>query len=281
MNNFTPYCINLRGKSTEINSTWVMGILNVTPDSFFSDSRYTKDKAIADRVEQIINEGAKIIDIGGYSSRPGAKDVTPEEEYQRLARGLEIIKRIAPEAIISVDTFRAEVARRCKNDWDVDIINDISGGTLDEHMIDTVAELQMPYILMHMRGTPATMQQFTQYKDVTNDVINELSEKITLLRSKGIKDIIVDPGFGFSKTLEQNYEMINNLEMFHSMNSPILVGISRKSMIYKALDISPEKALNGTTVLNTIATLKGTHILRVHDVKEAVETVKIVQLTQK
>jgi dihydropteroate synthase len=251
-----------------------MGILNVTPDSFFSDSRYTKDKAIADRVEQIINEGAKIIDIGGYSSRPGAKDVTPEEEYQRLARGLEIIKSIAPEAIISVDTFRAEVARRCKNDWDVDIINDISGGTLDEHMIDTVAELQMPYILMHMRGTPATMQQFTQYKDVTNDVINELSEKITLLRSKGIKDIIVDPGFGFSKTLEQNYEMINNLEMFHSMNLPILVGISRKSMIYKALELTPETALNGTTVLNTIATLKGTHILRVHDVKEAVETVK-------
>ena len=281
MNNFTPYCINLRGKSTEINSTWVMGILNVTPDSFFSDSRYTKDKAIADRVEQIINEGAKIIDIGGYSSRPGAKDVTPEEEYQRLAHGLEIIKRIAPEAIISVDTFRAEVARRCKNDWDVDIINDISGGTLDEHMIDTVAELQMPYILMHMRGTPATMQQFTQYKDVTNDVINELSEKITLLRSKGINDIIVDPGFGFSKTLEQNYEMINNLEMFHSMNLPILVGISRKSMIYKALELTPETALNGTTVLNTIATLKGTHILRVHDVKEAVETVKIVQLTQK
>ena len=281
MNNFTPYCINLRGKSTEINSTWVMGILNVTPDSFFSDSRYTKDKAIADRVEQIINEGAKIIDIGGYSSRPGAKDVTPEEEYQRLARGLEIIKSIAPEAIISVDTFRAEVARRCKNDWDVDIINDISGGTLDEHMIDTVAELQMPYILMHMRGTPATMQQFTQYKDVTNDVINELSEKITLLRSKGINDIIVDPGFGFSKTLEQNYEMINNLEMFHSMNLPILVGISRKSMIYKALELTPETALNGTTVLNTIATLKGTHILRVHDVKEAVETVKIVQLTQK
>ena len=281
MNNFTPYCINLRGKSTEINSTWVMGILNVTPDSFFSDSRYTKDKAIADRVEQIINEGAKIIDIGGYSSRQGAKDVTPEEEYQRLARGLEIIKSIAPEAIISVDTFRAEVARRCKNDWDVDIINDISGGTLDEHMIDTVAELQIPYILMHMRGTPATMQQFTQYKDVTNDVINVLSEKITLLRSKGINDIIVDPGFGFSKTLEQNYEMINNLEMFHSMNLPILVGISRKSMIYKALELTPETALNGTTVLNTIATLKGTHILRVHDVKEAVETVKIVQLTQK
>lgn len=258
-----------------------MGILNVTPDSFFSNSRYTKDKAIADRVEQIINEGAKIIDIGGYSSRPRAKDVTPEEEYQRLARGLEIIKRIAPEAIISVDTFRAEVARRCKKDWDVDIINDISGGTLDEHMIDTVAELQIPYILMHMRGTPATMQQFTQYKNVTSDVINELSEKITLLRSKGIKDIIVDPGFGFSKTLEQNYELMNNLEKFHFMNLPILVGISRKSMIYKPLELTPETALNGTTVLNTIATLKGTHILRVHDVKEAVETVKIVQLTLK
>lgn len=258
-----------------------MGILNVTPDSFYSESRCDQKNAIADRVEQIINEGAKIIDIGGYSSRPGAIDITPEEEYQRLAQGLEIIKRIAPEAIISVDTFRAEVARRCKKDWDVDIINDISGGTLDEKMIDTVAELQVPYVLMHMRGTPATMQQFTRYRNVTDDVICELSKKIVTLRSKGVNDIIVDPGFGFSKTLEQNYEMLNHLEKFHSMKLPILVGISRKSMIYKALDITPEMALNGTTVLNTIATLKGAHILRVHDVKEAVEAIKIVQLTQK
>ena len=258
-----------------------MGILNVTPDSFYSASRCNQKNAIACRVKQIINEGAKIIDIGGYSSRPGAIDITPEEEYQRLAQGLEIIKRITPEAIISVDTFRAEVARRCKKDWDVDIINDISGGTLDEKMIDTVAELQVPYVLMHMRGTPATMQQFTRYNNVTDDVICELSKKIVTLRSKGVNDIIVDPGFGFSKTLEQNYEMLNHLETFHSLNLPILVGISRKSMIYKALDITPEMALNGTTVLNTIATLKGAHILRVHDVKEAVEAIKIVQLTQK
>ncbi len=282
MINFTPYSINLRGKSVEIAETWVMGILNVTPDSFFSESRCNNDiDKIKARVYEILEQGAKIIDIGGYSSRPGAIDITSEEEYNRLAKGLEIIKRIAPEAIISVDTFRADVARRCVKDWGVDIINDISGGTLDNDMFDTVAELNVPYILMHMRGTPSTMQQFTQYNDVTNDVINELSKKSHILRQKGIKDIIIDPGFGFSKTIEQNYEMMNHLERFSSMKAPILVGISRKSMIYKVLNLTPESSLNGTTVLNTIATLKGTHILRVHDVKEAVEAVKITQLTLK
>lgn len=282
MINFTPYSINLRGKSVEIAETWVMGILNVTPDSFFSESRCNNDSdKIKARVHEILEQGAKIIDIGGYSSRPGAIDITPEEEYNRLAKGLEVIKRIAPETIISVDTFRAEVARRCVKDWGVDIINDISGGTLDNDMFDTVAELNIPYILMHMRGTPSTMQQFTQYDDVTNDVINELSEKYDILQQKGIKDIIIDPGFGFSKTIEQNYEMMNHLERFSSIKAPILVGISRKSMIYKALNLTPETSLNGTTVLNTIATLKGAHILRVHDVKEAVEAVKIAQLTLK
>lgn len=282
MINFTPYSINLRGKSVEIAETWVMGILNVTPDSFFSESRCNNDSdKIKARVHEIIEQGAKIIDIGGYSSRPGAIDITPEEEYNRLAKGLEVIKRIAPEAIISVDTFRAEVARRCVKDWGVDIINDISGGTLDNDMFETVAELNIPYILMHMRGTPSTMQQFTQYDDVTNDVINELSKKYDILQQKGIKDIIIDPGFGFSKTIEQNYEMMNHLERFSSIKAPILVGISRKSMIYKALNLTPETSLNGTTVLNTIATLKGAHILRVHDVKEAVEAVKITQLTLK
>lgn len=279
MSNFIPYCINLRGKFTEIKETWVMGILNVTPDSFFSGSRCNDEDKIKLRVHEIIEEGAKIIDIGGYSSRPGAYDITPEEEYQRLAQGLDVIKRIAPEIIISVDTFRADVARRCVKDWNVDIINDISGGTLDNNMIDTVAELNVPYILMHMRGTPSTMQQFTQYHDVTNDVISELSEKVNTLHNNGVKDIIIDPGFGFSKTLEQNYEMMSHLERFHSIQLPVLVGISRKSMIYKALNLTPETALNGTAVLNTIATLKGAHFLRVHDVKEAIEAVKLVQLT--
>lgn len=279
MSNFIPYCINLRGKFTEIKETWVMGILNVTPDSFFSGSRCNEEDKIKLRVHEIIEEGAKIIDIGGYSSRPGAYDITPEEEYQRLAQGLDVIKRIAPEIIISVDTFRADVARRCVKDWNVDIINDISGGTLDNNMIDTIAELNVPYILMHMRGTPSTMQQFTQYHDVTNDVISELSKKVNILHKKGVKDIIIDPGFGFSKTLEQNYEMMSHLERFHSIQLPVLVGISRKSMIYKALNLIPETALNGTTVLNTIATLKGAHFLRVHDVKEAIEAVKLVQLT--
>lgn len=257
-----------------------MGILNVTPDSFYSGCRSCEEGKIVARVRQIVDEGAKIIDIGGYSSRPGAEDVTPEEEYERLSQGLSIIKREAPDIIVSVDTFRAEVARRCVEEWGVDIINDISGGTLDNAMFDTVADLQVPYILMHMRGTPATMQSLTQYVDVTRDVISELTEKVDILRQKGVKDIIIDPGFGFSKTIEQNYEMMNRLDEFHGMGMPLFVGISRKSMIYKALGLTPETSLNGTTALNTIATMKGAHILRVHDVKEAVETIKITQLTR-
>ena len=279
MYNFTPYNLTLRGSIVNINEPWVMGILNLTPDSFYSDSRCNELALIEQRVYQIIAEGARIIDIGGYSSRPGANDITPDEEYSRLATGLDIIKRIAPNAIISVDTFRADVARRCVNNWGVDIINDISGGNLDAEMFDTVVSLGVPYILMHMRGTPSTMQQLTQYNDVTLDVINDISQKVTILKEKGIKDIIIDPGFGFSKTLEQNYTLLNNLEKFQSLNAPLLVGVSRKSMIYNTLGDSPDTALNGTTVINTLAIAKGAHILRVHDVKEAVEAVKLTTKT--
>ena len=279
MYHFTPYNLTLRGSIVNINEPWVMGIINLTPDSFYSDSRCNESTMIEQRVNQIITEGAKIIDIGGYSSRPGANDITPDEEYSRLATGLDIIKRIAPNAIISVDTFRADVARRCVNNWGVDIINDISGGNLDAEMFDTVASLGVPYILMHMRGTPSTMQQFTQYNDATLDVINDLSQKVSILKEKGVKDIIIDPGFGFSKTLEQNYTLLNNLEKFHSLNAPLLVGVSRKSMIYNTLGGSPDTALNGTTVINTLAIAKGAHILRVHDVKEAVEAVKLTTKT--
>ena len=279
MYHFTPYNLTLRGSIVNINEPWVMGILNLTPDSFYSDSRCNESTMIEQRVNQIITEGAKIIDIGGYSSRPGANDITPDEEYSRLATGLDIIKRIAPNAIISVDTFRADVARRCVNNWGVDIINDISGGNLDAEMFGTVASLGVPYILMHMRGTPSTMQQFTQYNDATLDVINDLSQKVSILKEKGVKDIIIDPGFGFSKTLEQNYTLLNNLEKFHSLNAPLLVGVSRKSMIYNTLGGSPDTALNGTTVINTLAIAKGAHILRVHDVKEAVEAVKLTTKT--
>lgn len=280
MNSFIPYTIHIHGKEMTITEPQVMGILNVTPDSFYGDSRCASTEKITARVHQIIDEGAHIIDIGGYSSRPGADEVSSEEEYYRLSKGLEIIRNEVPDAIVSVDTFRADVARRCVQEWNVAIINDISGGTLDTDMFDTVADLQVPYILMHMRGTPGTMQQFVEYSDVTADVIKELSLKVAILHQKGVNDIIIDPGFGFSKTVEQNYSMMHRLNEFHRLNMPILVGISRKSMIYKALDITPETALNGTTALNTIAAMKGAHILRVHDVKEAVEAIKIVQLTQ-
>ncbi len=259
-----------------------MGILNVTPDSFYSDSRcYNEENRITERVHQIIEEGAKIIDIGGYSSRPGADEVTPEEEYKRLSLGLSVIKREAPNAIVSVDTFRAEVAHRCVKDWEADIINDISGGSLDSNMFDTIAQLKVPYILMHMRGTPSTMSSLTDYDNVATDVIKELADKSNILKQKGINDIIIDPGFGFSKTVEQNYEMMNRLEEFHSLGLPLFVGISRKSMIYKPLELTPETSLNCTTALNTIALMKGTHILRVHDVKEAVQAVNIIELIKK
>ena len=260
----------------EIARPWVMGILNVTPDSFYSDSRTPGNEEIATRVRQLVSQGADIIDIGGYSSRPGADDVTAQEEYARLKRGIEAVKAIAPEMIISIDTFRADVARRCVIDDGADIINDISGGDLDPCMHATVAQLHTPYVMMHTRSTPATMQQHCDYPPgVTADVIASMGQKIDHLRQLGVCDIIVDPGFGFAKTLEQNYELLNNLEEFHLLGLPLLVGISRKSMIYRLLGITPEESLNSTTVLNTAALLHGCHILRVHDVAQAVEAVKI------
>jgi dihydropteroate synthase len=281
VSHFKTFSINLRGRLVEIDRPWVMGILNVTPDSFYQGSRCDDVSKIELRVRQLIDEGADVIDIGAYSTRPGAAEITADEEYSRLQRGLEVIHRLAPSAIVSVDTFRASVARRCVDDFGVDIINDVAGGTLDDDMFATVASLRVPYVLMHMRGTPATMQSLTAYDNVTADVVEYLARRIDTLHQMGVSDVIADPGFGFSKTVEQNYEMLDNLQLFAALNVPLLVGISRKSMIFSALDCTPDDALNGTTVLNTISLLKGAHILRVHDVKAAVEAVKLVSLTLK
>ena len=280
MIDFRKYSINIGGRLVELAKPQVMGILNVTPDSFYSASRCGEDRdIIRQRVRQIVDEGADMIDVGGYSSRSGADDVSAEEEYRRLRIGLEIIAEEAPDMIISVDTFRASVAERCVEECGAHIINDISGGDMDKDMFLTVARLHVPYILMHMRGTPATMTQLTEYENVTADVIKDLAFKADRLRRLGVCDIIVDPGFGFSKNVAQNYELTRHLHEFVEMGYPVLVGISRKSMIYKLLATKPEAALNGTTVLNTFALMQGAHILRVHDVKAAVEAVKIVSAT--
>ena len=277
---FCRYTLTIKGEKRAIVKPWVMGILNVTPDSFYSGSRMGVDEMrIGERVEEILKEGGDIIDIGAYSTRSNADDISPEEEYSRLKIGLNVIKNIDANAIVSVDTFRADVARRCVEEFGVDIVNDVSGGTLDDEMFATIANLKVPYILMHMRGTPATMQQLTEYNDVTRDVIDDLHKKKCALNDLGIDDVIIDPGFGFSKTVEQNYEMLNRLEDFKQLDAPLLVGVSRKSMIYRTLGCTPVESLNGTTVINTISLLKGAHILRVHDVKEAVEVCKLVGST--
>lgn len=277
---FCRYTLTIKGEKRAIVKPWVMGILNVTPDSFYSGSRMGVDEMrIGERVEEILKEGGDIIDIGAYSTRSNADDISPEEEYSRLKIGLNVIKNIDANAIVSVDTFRADVARRCVEEFGVDIVNDVSGGTLDDDMFATVANLKVPYILMHMRGTPATMQQLTEYNDVTRDVIDDLHKKKCALNDLGIDDVIIDPGFGFSKTVEQNFEMLNRLEDFKQLDAPLLVGVSRKTMIYRTLGCTPVESLNGTTVINTISLLKGAHILRVHDVKEAVEVCKLVGST--
>lgn len=276
MNGLIPYTINVRGKLLDLSTPQVMGILNVTPDSFYSGSRKQTEAEIRERVHQIIDEGASMIDIGAYSSRPGADDVTPQEELSRLSRGMSIIREIAPDIPVSVDTFRADVAKASIEEFGADIINDISGGELDAQMFQTVAKLGVPYILMHMKGTPQTMQQAPHYDDLMKEVLLYFAERIQRLRDLGQKDIILDPGYGFAKTLEHNYELLANQEALQVFNLPLLVGISRKSMIYRLLDTTPQDALNGTSVLNTIALQKGASILRVHDVKECVEVVKIV-----
>lgn len=271
------YSINAGGRLLDLSTPVVMGILNATPDSFYAGSRTQTEAEIARRVRQIVDEGAAIIDIGAYSSRPGADDVPADEEMQRLRHALAIVRREVPDAIISIDTFRADVARRCVEEEGAHIINDISGGLLDKNMFRTVARLDVPYILMHIQGTPRTMQLHPHYDHLEQEVFLFLSERVDRLRSLGVRDIILDPGFGFGKTLAHNYELMNHLEDFAEFDLPLLVGISRKSMIYRLLGGTPDDALGGTIALNTVALLKGAHILRVHDVRAAVETVRIVQ----
>lgn len=270
------YTINCRGRLVSLDTPQVMGILNLTPDSFYAASRQQDEEAIVRRCRQIAAEGGSMIDVGAYSSRPGADDVSTGEEMERLRRGLAVVRRELPDAIVSVDTFRADVARMCVEEYGADIINDISGGQLDRQMFDTVARLGVPYILMHMKGEPQTMQQAPAYDDLLREVMIYFAERVLRLRELGVKDIIADPGFGFGKTLAHNYELMAHLEEFRMLEVPLLVGVSRKSMIYKLLGGGPEEALNGTTVLNTIALMKGAHILRVHDVRPAAEAVRMV-----
>jgi dihydropteroate synthase len=260
----------------DLSEPQVMGILNVTPDSFYAGSRAETEQDIIRRLHQIVDEGASIVDIGGYSSRPDAEHISAEEEMNRLRNGLEIIRKHRPEVVVSVDTFRADVARMCVEEYGAAIINDISAGQMDGQMFTTIARLGVPYIIMHMKGTPQDMQVNPQYGHFLKEVFYYFSEKVQRLRDLGVKDIIIDPGFGFGKTLEHNYELMNHLEEFSLFELPLLVGVSRKSMIHKLLDITPQEALNGTTVLNSVALLKGADILRVHDVKEAVESVRII-----
>lgn len=273
----TARYINVNGSLLDLSQPRVMGILNVTPDSFYAGSRTQTEAEIVRRVRQIVSEGAAIIDIGAYSSRPNADNVSSREEMERLRMGLKILFEIQPDAVVSVDTFRADVARMCVEEYGVAIINDIAAGEMDTDMFHTVAALNVPYIMMHMQGTPQSMQQHPHYDNLLKEVFLYFARKVQQLRDLGVKDIILDPGFGFGKTMEHNYELLSHLEEFRIFELPLLVGVSRKSMIYRLLDITPQEVLNGTTVLDTICLLKGADILRVHDVKEAVETVRIVQ----
>lgn len=269
--------INIKGELFSLDRPVVMGILNVTPDSIFAGSRKRTEAEIAMRIEEILAQGGDWIDIGGYSSRPDATPVTADEEMRRLELGLEILSRDYPSVPVSVDTFRADVARCCVEKYGVAMINDISAGELDPEMFRTVADLKVPYIMMHMRGTPQTKDSLTDYTNLMDEIMLYFAEKVRQLRLMGVSDLILDPGFGFSKTLEQNYELMAHLREFGIFDLPILVGISRKRMIYQLLGGSPEESLNGTTALHTYALLNGADILRVHDVKEAVEAVRIVQ----
>lgn len=273
----TARYINVNGSLLDLSQPRVMGILNVTPDSFYAGSRTQTEAEIVRRVKQIVSEGAAIIDMGAYSSRSNADNVSAREEMERLRMGLKILFEIQPDAVVSVDTFRADVARMCVEEYGVAIINDIAAGEMDANMFHTVAALNVPYIMMHMQGTPQSMQQHPHYDNLLKEVFLYFAHKVQQLRDLGVKDIILDPGFGFGKTMEHNYELLSHLEEFRIFELPLLVGVSRKSMIYRLLDITPQEALNGTTVLDTICLLKGADILRVHDVKEAVETVRIVQ----
>lgn len=268
--------INCKGTLVDLTRPKVMGILNVTPDSFFDGGKYKNERDILEQAEKMLNEEATFIDVGAYSSRPGAKHISEEEELQRILPVVELLIKNFPEIIISIDSFRSRVVEESVNAGAA-IINDISGGMMDEQMFKTVAKLQVPYIMMHMKGTPQNMQQNPQYENVVMEVISFFAEQLFKLRKLKVNDVIIDVGFGFGKTLDQNYELLKKLSLFKSLDAPILTGVSRKSMLYKLLGVTPKEALNATTVANTVALLNGTHILRVHDVKEAIEAVKIVE----
>ena len=268
--------IKIKGELINFSVPKIMGILNITPDSFYDGGKYNSEKKILDQVEKMISSGADIIDVGGYSSRPGAKEISIENELSRVIPIIQLISKRFPNIIISIDTFRSKVANQAVNSG-AHMINDISGGNLDSNMFKTVSKLDVPYILMHMRGSPKNMMSNTNYDDILNEIKNYFSERISKAKLDGVNNIIIDPGFGFSKTKEQNYKLMNRLEFLKEFKTPIVVGISRKSMIYKTLDTTPDKALNGSTILHTISLLKGANILRTHDVLEAVECVKIIR----
>jgi len=255
----------------------VMGVLNVTPDSFYDGGRYTLEEKIVSKVEKMILEGVDFIDIGAYSSRPGAAVVSYGEELKRLSETMELLRAGFPEPIISIDTFRSGIARKMVEEYEADMINDISAGDMDKEMFNTIADLQIPYVMMHMQGTPRTMQKNPKYDNVVKDILTFFSGKVEELKLLGVDNVILDPGFGFGKTLDHNYELMNGLGQFSVLNKPIMIGVSRKSMIGKLLGCTPDEALNGTIVLNTVALMKGIDILRVHDVKEAVEAIKIIE----
>ena len=272
-----PQNINVKGKLIDLSVPRVMGIINVTPDSFFSGSRAESEGEIIEKAGMMLEEGADFLDIGGWSSRPGAGEITPEEEMKRVINAVRVVSSEFPEAVISVDTYRNEIAERAILEYGAAMINDIAGGEADRLMFQTVARLQVPYIMMHMQGKPDTMQENPFYEDVTAEIIRWFGERIVKLHSMGVNDIIIDPGFGFGKNIRHNFELLKHLSDFSITGLPLLAGVSRKSMIWKTLGITPEEALNGTTVLNTVALLAGADILRVHDVKEAVQAVKLVQ----
>jgi dihydropteroate synthase len=269
--------LNFRGTLFDLSSPVVMGILNITPDSFYDGGRYTTKTEILKRCENILFEGASIIDIGAYSSRPGAENISEEEELTRLATTLQYIRKEFPESFISVDTFRSGIAQKVVNDFNIQMINDISAGLMDTAMLETIGDLKVPYVMMHMKGTPQNMQQQTSYDHLIRDILRYFAERTEKARQAGIQDLIIDPGFGFSKTAEQSFQLLSGLDEFRILELPLMVGLSRKSSISKAIGSTSEHALAGTIAANTIALLKGADILRVHDVKEAVDTIKVVQ----
>jgi dihydropteroate synthase len=278
---YRPRYINVRGQLIDLEVPRVMGILNVTPDSFYKNSRYKNDKEIIDAAEKMLEDGADFLDIGGYSSRPGAEDIPVEEEKRRVLTAIKHVSREFPQAIISVDTFRAEVAREAICGCGAHMVNDISGGEADTEMFGLIAKLNVPYIIMHMKGNPKTMQDNPVYEDVVSDILIWFGNKTVSLMAAGVKDIIIDPGFGFGKSISQNFELLRRLEEFSVAGLPLMVGLSRKSMIWKTLNGKPEESLIGTSVLNAVALMNGADILRVHDVREAVETVKLISMVKK